>query len=179
MSLPFQTDKSWTLFLDRDGVVNKLLPNAYVRNLQEFEFNNGVLEAIKILSEKFGRICIVTNQQGIGKGLMTEQDLMQIHEYMLAEIKKAGGKIDAVYFAPGLDTPDNFLRKPNTGMAMQAKKDFPEIDFSKAVMVGDSELDMRFADNAGMKKFFISTVSQRKDCPVFASLADFAKAMVR
>ena len=63
-------DKSWTLFLDRDGVINVRLIDDYVKNINEFEFLPGVLEAFKIFSEKFGRIIIVTNQQGVGKGLM-------------------------------------------------------------------------------------------------------------
>lgn len=173
-ALPFHIDKTWTLFLDRDGVVNKLLPDDYVKGLHEFEFNAGVLEAIRILSEKFGHIFIVTNQQGIGKGLMTEADLDTIHSHMLQEIKNAGGKVDRIYHAPGLHAPENSLRKPGIGMALKAKEEFPVIDFGKSVMVGDSEGDMQFADNAGMKKVFICTDNQRNDCPVFVSLLDFA-----
>lgn len=173
--MTFNIDKTWTLFLDRDGVVNKLLPNDYVKGLHEFEFNPGVLDALKILSQKFGHIFIVTNQQGIGKGLMTEKDLDTIHRHMLEQIENAGGKIDAVYFAPGLHTPDNLLRKPNTGMALKARIDFPQIDFNRSVMVGDSEGDMAFADNAGMKKVFICNEKKREDCPVFPSLLEFAK----
>jgi histidinol-phosphate phosphatase family protein len=171
----FHIDSTWTLFLDRDGVVNQLLPNDYVKGLHEFEFNPGALEAIRLLSQKFGHIFIVTNQQGIGKGLMTEKDLDVIHRHMLENIESSGGKIDAVYFAPGLRTPDNLLRKPNTGMALKAKTDFPHIDFNKSIMVGDSEGDMEFADNAGMKKVFICTENKRKDCPVFSSLLEFAR----
>lgn len=175
--MTFHIDKTWTLFLDRDGVVNKLLPNDYVKRLDEFALNEGVLDALKIFAQKFGHIFIVTNQQGIGKGLMTEDDLTTIHHHLLHEIKATGGRIDRIYHAPGLDHPDNHLRKPNIGMALQAKKDFPAVDFGKSIMAGDSEGDMLFADNAGMKKVFISPVYKKMDCPMYTSLLDFAKSL--
>lgn len=173
----FQIDKSWSLFLDRDGVINKLLPNDYVKGLHEFEFNPGVPEAIKILSGKFGHVFIVTNQQGIGKGLMTEKDLEIIHTYLLKEIAAAGGRIDRIYHAPGLHSPENLLRKPAIGMALKAKEDFPGVDFAKSIMVGDSEADMGFADAAGMKKVLISKNTTQHICPVYPSLSDFAKSL--
>ena len=76
-------NKDWTLFLDRDGVINKKIENNYVRNWSQFEFIEGVIEALKILRNIFGKIIIVTNQRGIGKGLMTENDLYKIHENMI------------------------------------------------------------------------------------------------
>jgi len=66
-----QIDKSWTLFLDRDGVINKKIDNDYVKAWEQFEFLPGVIEALKILSAKFGKIIIVTNQQGVGRQLMS------------------------------------------------------------------------------------------------------------
>ena len=74
-------DKSWTLFLDRDGVINKKLENDYVKTIDEFEFLPQVLEAIKQFSSHFQKIVIVTNQQGISKKLMTENDLEKVHQY--------------------------------------------------------------------------------------------------
>lgn len=149
-------DKSWTLFLDRDGVINKKIDNDYVRNVNQFEWLPGAIEAIVSLSKKFGRIIIVTNQQGIGKKWMTENDLESIHQYLKTEIEKAGGHIDAIYFAPQLKGENSPMRKPETGMALQAKKDFPEIDFKKSIMVGDSLHDMDFGKRMGMKTVFIS-----------------------
>lgn len=152
-----KVDKTWTLFLDRDGVINKHLPDDYVKTWKEFIFNDGVLESINRLSKIFGRIIVVTNQQGIGKGLMTVEDLKAIHQKMLHEIELAGGHINAIYFAPLLVANDSEgMRKPNTGMAMQAKKDFPEIDFSKSIMVGDTKSDMQFGKNAGMFTVFLN-----------------------
>ena len=90
-------DKSWTLFLDRDGVINKKLENDYVKSWDEFEFLPGVLKSIQHFSQIFGKIVVVTNQQGIGKGLYTHEDLQNIHHKMIMEITNAGGRIDKVY----------------------------------------------------------------------------------
>ena len=83
-----------TLFLDRDGVVNVKLEARYVRNSNEFEFMQGALVAISKLSKLFKRILIVTNQQAIGKGIMTEDDLNLLHSFMTSEIGKLNGKIE-------------------------------------------------------------------------------------
>ena len=119
-----------TLFLDRDGVINVKLEARYVRNSNEFEFMQGALVAISKLSKLFKRILIVTNQQGIGKGIMTEDDLNLLHSFMTSEIGKLNGKIDKIYFCPHLDTENCNCRKPNPGMINQAIADFPDIDLS-------------------------------------------------
>ncbi|MEQ1747759.1 MAG: HAD-IIIA family hydrolase, partial [Saprospiraceae bacterium] len=76
------------LFLDRDGVINRRTAGEYARTPADFEFLPGVLEAVKILSAQFGRIVVVTNQAGIGKGLMTGADLADVHQKMLAGIQR-------------------------------------------------------------------------------------------
>jgi histidinol-phosphate phosphatase family protein len=152
-----QIDKSWTLFLDRDGVINRRPVDDYVKNWDEFEFLPGVLEAIKNLSGIFRKIIVVTNQQGIGKGLMTVEGLADIHQKMVLEIEKYGGRVDAVYFCPNLKGADENCRKPGIAMAELAKRDFPEIDFEKSIMAGDMESDMAFGRNAGMKTVFVNT----------------------
>ena len=156
-------DKTWTLFLDRDGVINLHYPNDYVKKWTEFYFLEGVMDALKDLSHKFRRILIVTNQQGVGKGLMTQSDLDVIHTEMLKEVRKHGGRIHAIYAATELVTNDiKAMRKPAIGMATQARKDFAEIDFAKSIMIGDSATDMQFGRNAGMKTIFVGDVSKLK-----------------
>ena len=91
-----------TLFLDRDGVINVKLQNRYVEKPEEFKFISGAPEAISKLSKFFKRIIVVTNQQGIGKGIMTIEDLNFLHNYMLIELKKFGVVIDSIYFCPHL-----------------------------------------------------------------------------
>ncbi|GHU71058.1 D-glycero-alpha-D-manno-heptose-1,7-bisphosphate 7-phosphatase [Bacteroidia bacterium] len=140
-----------TLFLDRDGIINRLRPNDYVKCWEEFEFLPGILEALTRWNKQFKYIFIVTNQRGIGKGVMTVDDLEHIHHKMLQQIVAAGGRIDKIYYCPAVTDSDP-NRKPNIGMALQARQDFPDIDFTKSVMIGDSDSDMQFAANAGMHK---------------------------
>ena len=149
-------DKSWSLFLDRDGVINKKLENDYVKHWIEFEFIEGSIDAIKYLRTLFARVLVVTNQQGIGKRIYRVEDLELIHKNMVYEIVYHGGHIDKVYFAPHLHSENHPDRKPGIGMALKAKADFPEIDLSKSVMVGDSMSDMIFGRAAGMKTIYIS-----------------------
>jgi len=131
-----------TLFLDRDGVINVKLEARYVRNSNEFEFMQGALVAISKLSKLFKRILIVTNQQGVGKGIMTEDDLNLLHSFMTSEIGKLNGKINKIYFCPHLDTENCNCRKPNPGMINQAIADFPEIDSQNSYLIGDSDSDI-------------------------------------
>lgn len=148
-------DKSWTLFLDRDGVINVHRECDYVKCWEEFEFVPGAKEAIAELNKFFGKTIVVTNQQGIGKGLYSIEDLEGIHLSMMLEIILAGGNIDRIYYAPQLAEENSRMRKPNTGMAELAREEFPSIDFSKSVIVGDSLTDMQFGRNAGMKTVFV------------------------
>jgi len=160
-------DKSWTLFLDRDGVINERIVGDYVKRVEDFHFMPGAIDAIVQFSKMFQRVVVVTNQQGIGKGLMTERNLLDVHRYMQSEVEKHGGKLDAVYFAPQLSSENSEMRKPNIGMALQAKSDFPEIDFSKAVMIGDSDSDIVFGQKAGMITVKLDNVDPSKSEPDF------------
>lgn len=145
-----KVDKDWTLFLDRDGVINRRLPGQYVTSKQDFEFLPGVLDSLRYLSSRFATIVVVTNQQGIGKNLMTEEDLKAVHSYMIESIHKNGGRIDGVYFCPKLSTSAQNCRKPKIDMGLWAKRDFPKIKFQKAIMVGDSITDMDFGKRLEM-----------------------------
>ena len=139
------------LFLDRDGILNKHLLGDYVRNWSMWEWLPGVLDAMPLLAKRFRRIFIVTNQQGVGKGLMTQADLDDVHRHMLSDIKAAGGRIDKVYVCTDLESTHSPNRKPEIGMALQAQRDFPEVDFHRSVMVGDSKSDELFAQKSGMR----------------------------
>ncbi|MDR0802937.1 HAD family hydrolase [Fluviicola sp.] len=148
-------DHSWTLFLDRDGVINQRIMGNYVKQKDQFVLLPGVARAILKANQLFCRVVVVTNQQGIGKGLMTERNLSGIHSYCSELLKSEGAVIDAYYFAPDLASENSPLRKPGSGMALLAKADFPEIDFQKSVMVGDSDSDIEFGRKVGMKTVFI------------------------
>lgn len=139
-----------TLFLDRDGVVNVWLPGDYVKNWEEFRFNDGFLDFIGRYSNRFNHIFIVTNQRGVGKGVMTLEQLEQIHSRMLDVIARVGGRIDRIYLCTATLDSDP-MRKPNTGMAMQAMRDYPDVSMERSLMIGDQPSDRSFADNCGMR----------------------------
>ncbi len=168
----------WTLFLDRDGVINVRIIDGYVTKIEEFEFLPNVIEAFKIFKNKFKRIIVVTNQQGVGKGLMKNEDVEKVHEFMIQEVRNNGGNIDKVYFCPQLKSETDNYRKPSPKMAFFAKNDFPEIDFSKSIMIGDMNSDVEFGVKAGMKTVFVGN-NELKINPddKFNSLYDFAKTL--
>ena len=175
-------DSNWTLFLDRDGVINEEKHNSYIFHYGEFIFYERAKEALQILASTFGRIVVVTNQRGVGKGMMTAADLHEIHEKMIGAIVLAGGRIDRIYYADSLDD-DHPLRKPHPGMALAAQADFPKIDFQRSLMVGNNISDMEFGKNAGMHTVFLRTTQPEQPLPhpsidlAFNSLYDFAKSL--
>lgn len=177
-----QVDKSWTLFLDRDGVINVEIVGTYVLNWEGFKFSPGVLEALKIVNDKVGTIVVISNQRGVGKGLMTEEDLTDIHQKLLAEVKAAGGRIDHFFYCTEKENTC-FYRKPNPGMALQAAARFPEIDLSKTIMVGNKPSDMRFGRAAGVYTVFVTTTNPHEPFPHpdidlrFNNLLAFAQAL--
>lgn len=150
-----EVDNSWTLFLDRDGVINYRNFEGYITDVNDFIFLPNVLDAIAKLSQIFGRIIVVTNQQGVGKKIMSKSNLEEIHRYMIDEINRHGGKIDAIFVATNLKGAKTDRRKPNSDMALEAQQKFPAIDFKKSMMVGDTESDIKFGINLGMKTTLI------------------------
>lgn len=158
-----------TLFLDRDGVVNVRTPNDYVKTPDAWIPTAGLDEALCILSAHFQRIVVVTNQAGIGKGLMNEADLAAIHAKMFSVATAAGGRIDRAYHCPHRSDAGCSCRKPATGMAWLAMIDFPEIDFSQAWMVGDSASDMLFGQKLGMRAVLIA--GKREEATALAALS--------
>ena len=147
-----------TLFLDRDGVINKKLEARYVRNFSEFEFINGVLQAISKLTNIFTRIIIITNQQGISKGIMSEVDLINLHIKMQDRIKQASGSITKIYYCPHLANSNCGCRKPKTGMIQQAIIDFPEIIIEKSYLIGDSDSDIEAGKTMNLKTIKVNDI---------------------
>ncbi|MDP4290625.1 MAG: HAD-IIIA family hydrolase [Bacteroidota bacterium] len=149
-------DNTWTLFIDRDGVINRRIPNDYVVVWEQFEFLDGVLDALAYFATRFNHIFIVTNQQGIGKGLMSEIELAILHHKMLTAIEEAGGRIDRIYYCPSMRTDNDPMRKPAPGMGLLARVDYPDVDFSKAIMAGDTRPDMEFGRNLNITTALIA-----------------------
>ncbi len=163
-------DFSWTLFLDRDGVINTRLFGDYIKKKEDFHFLPGVLDFLKFAKDHFHKIIVVTNQQGVGKRLMTELDLEKIHEHMINQVSEYGGRIDAIYVATNLKNDILDIRKPKSNMAFKAKSDFPSIEFSKSFMIGDTTSDILFGKNLGMKTVLVKSdevVCEKPDFQVF------------
>lgn len=176
-------DKSWTLFLDRDGVINYEKQNDYIHHWDEFKFYEGVLDAFKIFSEKFNRIIVVTNQKGVGKGVTKEKDLLEIFENIQSVIKNYGAHIDRFYYCKDVDN-DSSHRKPNAGMGLDAMKDFPDINPNKTIMVGNNISDMEFGRKLDFKNVYLTTTKpeinkddNRIDL-IYPSLISFAADLI-
>ncbi len=170
-----------TLFLDRDGVINMFRKDKYVHSVSDFEFIEGSFQAFSIFKNHFSPIVVVTNQAGVGYGYLRRSDLDTIHEHMLAEIKKYGGHVNRVYYCPDRVSKAAPCRKPNSGMALQAQRDFPHIKFDNSWMVGDMDSDITFGNQLNMRT--VRVVNEHIDQAVnsniqadyyFSNLLEFA-----
>jgi len=174
-------DQQWTLFLDRDGVINQD-KSPYTLKAEEFEFYPRVPEAIAKMAGIFKYIFVVTNQRGIGRQMMTETDLLHIHDKMLKGIERSGGRIDKIYYCTSIDNqhPD---RKPNPGMALQAIREHPEVSPDRSIIVGNNISDMQFGRNAGLHTVLVNTTGTEVQLPhplvdlQYAALPDFTEAL--
>jgi D-glycero-D-manno-heptose 1,7-bisphosphate phosphatase len=175
-------DETWTLFLDRDGVINQRIEDDYVRNWTQFKFLPSAVEALKRLSTIFRRIIVITNQRGIARNIIRDIDLSEIHRNMGESVRGIGGRIDRVYVCPH-DMQDHCnCRKPKPGLALEAKKDFPSIVFSKSIMIGDDDSDMAFAKTLNMKSILINDENKNETQKVmadyvFKDLLEFALSL--
>ena len=182
---PFELNKidaTWTLFLDRDGVINEEIDGTYVLHKNGFRFMPGVPQAIAQLSKIFGRIVIISNQRGVGRGLMTASDLEGIHDTLLEGVTAAGGRIDDILVCTEV-AATHAHRKPNPGMAALAFARFPHIIPAKTVMVGNKLSDMQFGRWAGVYTVYVKTTHPQQPLPhplidaAFNNLPQFATAL--
>jgi D-glycero-D-manno-heptose 1,7-bisphosphate phosphatase len=135
------------IFLDRDGTLNKDCP--YCKSPNEIVLYGDIFQPLKELSRKY-YIIIITNQSGISRGYFTKKDLLAMHEKVKKEIKRHGGRIDAIYYCPHLPGENCRCRKPGTGMMKHAMRDF-NIDLSRSFMVGDDDKDILMARDSGVR----------------------------
>ena len=145
-----------TVFLDRDGVINRNLDNDYVKSWSEFEFLPNSLEAIGFLTHSGYQLIIVTNQTCINKGILSSKALNEIHRKMLAEIESAGGRIHAIYYCPHRDDENCTCRKPKPGMLVRAASEH-EIDLDNTYLIGDSNRDIQAGNQFGACSLLVLT----------------------
>ena len=136
-----------TIFLDRDGVINKELN--YLHKIENFEFIKGIFEACNHFQSLDYKIIIITNQSGIARGYYDESDFDIITSWMLAKFKKNNVNILDVFHCPHSPNENCSCRKPKPGMFLQAKKKH-NIDMQNSWMIGDKETDIIAAKNAGI-----------------------------
>ena len=147
-----------TAFLDRDGVINRRPSGDYVKSWPEFEFLPGAREALHQLKVNGFLLILVTNQRGISLGKMQESGLWVIHEQMQGELRQADAALDGIYYCPH-DANACECRKPQIGMFLEARRDFPKIQFGDSYVIGDSSSDMEAGARIGAKLVLIGPES--------------------
>lgn len=144
-----------TIFLDRDGVINKNQAD-YVKTWREFQFLDGVCEAIAKLTQANHRVVVCTNQAGVARRLITVETIEDIHRRLMAEVEQAGGKIEKIYYCPHGHHDNCACRKPRPGMLLRARDELG-INLNDAVFIGDSITDMRAGFAAGVRAILVLT----------------------
>lgn len=167
-----------TVFLDRDGVLNRKLPEGdYVAEWAQFEWLPGAVEAIARLNRAGLTVIVVSNQRGIALGRLTVEQLELLHGQMRGHLEQNGARVDAIYYCPH-DKGECRCRKPDVGLFEQAMKDFPQLNAANSVLIGDSLSDIQAGRRMGMKTIFIQgdPDRQKAGAEAAASLADGASA---
>jgi len=146
------------VFLDRDGVIN--IDKGYISKISNFEMYPGIGRAINFINKKKYLVIIVTNQSGVGRGLIKMKQLKAIHDYLQNKIKKFEANIDDIYFCTyhkefgkGKYKKKSEDRKPGSGMLKKAIKKW-NINLSKSFMIGDKITDKLAAENVNIKFFY-------------------------
>lgn len=150
IALPPSHEGIRALFLDRDGVINKKPPvHDYVKTWSEFKFNPGIFEIVRFANSLGLTVIIITNQQGIGLGLMADTDFSDITDRMIEEFKKQNCAVSAVYYCPHKIEENCLCRKPNPGLIDEAVRDY-HLNLASSFMIGDSAIDVKTAQDAGV-----------------------------
>lgn len=137
-------------FFDRDGVVNVSPGAGYVLRWEDFHFSEGIIEALAWLKQRGFALVVVTSQQGVGKGLMTQEALDDIHARMQQTLAGHDAAFDAIYACTCLGSdPACTCRKPSAEMVLRAAKDHG-LDLSRSWLIGDHDRDIQMALNAGI-----------------------------
>jgi len=149
-----KTGNSKIIFLDRDGVINRDL-NSYVTGWDKFEFLDGSLEALRILTENGYKIVIISNQAGVSRGDYTVDELNAINEKMMQRIEEVAGKRPSAYYCTHTDEDNCGCRKPKTGSFTRAEKELGKVDYSGTYFIGDQDRDILTAKNLGTRSILV------------------------
>jgi D-glycero-D-manno-heptose 1,7-bisphosphate phosphatase len=160
MSRPTKRRDEPTVFLDRDGVINRGRPG-YVRTPEQFEFLPGAIDGMRLLRDRGWRLVVVTNQDAAGWKLVPERQLGRIHDHMTTGLKKKGVDIAAVYYCPHNVLSDCACRKPRPGMLLAAARDLG-VRPRMAWMVGDKPQDVQTGRAFGCRTAWVGPPGWRK-----------------
>ncbi|MGH7244149.1 MAG: D-glycero-alpha-D-manno-heptose-1,7-bisphosphate 7-phosphatase [Phycisphaerales bacterium] len=149
-----------TVFLDRDGTINTRLVGEWIVRPEQFELLAGAGEALAKLKRAGMRLIVITNQRGIELGRFNEEQLDRVHAQMAALLAPFGVVLDGLYFCTAGKGPRT---KPEAGMLFEAQRDFPEIDFSRSVMIGDAVRDIQAGEKAGCRTMLIADSTHGAD----------------
>jgi histidinol-phosphate phosphatase family protein len=143
------------VFLDRDGVINRRAPaGEYIRDVSQFEFTPGAVEALAKLNGAGASLFIVTNQRGVARGLVAPSDLAEIHARMSGELAQARVTLSGIYVCPH-EIGTCTCRKPDVGLFEQARDLNPWIVFGDSHLVGDSMADIKAGHQLGMRLWVV------------------------
>ena len=138
------------VFLDRDGVLNPHIPGGYLQSADELVVLPGVAQAVRRLNDAGLPVILISNQQGVGKGLMTRADLAAIETRMAEALRhEAGARLDRCYYSTELASENSPRRKPGPGMLLEAAEDFG-LTLADTVFAGDSPTDIAAGHAAGV-----------------------------
>ncbi|HEB71910.1 MAG TPA: HAD-IIIA family hydrolase [Nitrospirae bacterium] len=144
------------VILDRDGVLNEKPPKAqYVEKWSQFKWLPGSVEAIRLLRANGYTIIVITNQAGVARGIMTKQEVEDIHKKMSGDLENANLSLDAIYYCPHGWDDDCECRKPLPGMLYMAQREF-HLDLTKTYFIGDDIRDKQAGDAAGCPCLLVS-----------------------
>lgn len=145
------------LFIDRDGVINQKGGPYYIHRIEDFAFNQGIIETLKAFSLAGYKIIVITNQGGIAKMSHTEEDTIRLHDYMISRLAEGGATITAVYYCPHHPSVSECLcRKPGNLLFEKAIQEH-NIDRKSSLMIGDSEIDIEAAAKSGIRGIRVKT----------------------
>lgn len=171
--------KARYILLDRDGVINRKIHNGYVTKWADFQFLPGALDALRRLSEAGFRLVVVSNQAGVGKGRMTQADLMLVTRRFTRKVHSFGGHIEKIYYCTHRKEAHCRCRKPLPGLLLAAQRKF-RFDLAAAWMIGDSPSDLAAAASVGCPSIMISAnparLPQNAHCRAAAVVPDLGAA---
>ncbi|MDX1959131.1 MAG: HAD family hydrolase [Leptospiraceae bacterium] len=144
------------IFLDRDGVINKRNLEGYILRWEDFEFEVGVISFLKEIKRRGYYPIIITNQQCIGKKILTKEALDEIHSKMNIYLKKYNAEFFDIFVCPHLEKDECECRKPKPGLLFQAR-DKHQIQLQNTFFIGDSITDIQAGNHANSKTILLNT----------------------